>query len=372
MKKRIILLTLISIFLGSQLVYAQQNVQAQTKKLSDVNKTLKAKQLEKEKLLKQENIYKRELKNLNDSIARTENHLKKIATDIKVAESNLKKASAQYNEAFKKSSDWNKAMLDELELFNKMNAATYYEADPVEYKIRTEALKDKKNNFDKEKKTADVSASAIKKWESAKKELLELRKKENRLAEEKRNLIKEKNAILKTTAGKRAAAEAEIKELNESAKELQALIKKLSASSGKTTTITAASNKNLRKKSLPWPVEGKIVLNYGKNKHPELDTYVISNGIKIKAANSAQVRSVDTGTVVFTGKFRSYGNVIIIDHKDSYSIYGQLNQILVSEDQKVVRSAVIATLGKNDESVLYFEIRKDNVPDNPLLWLRGK
>jgi len=126
-----------------------------------------------------------------------------------------------------------------------------------------------------------------------------------------------------------------------------------------------------RKKSLPWPAEGKVVLKFGKNKHPELNADVISNGIKIKASDFAVVKSVDSGTVVFAGAFRSYGKVVIIDHKDAYfSVYGQLSKILVVEDQKVSKGSEIARLGKGEESVLYFEIRQDSVVDNPLLWLK--
>jgi septal ring factor EnvC (AmiA/AmiB activator) len=131
--------------------------------------------------------------------------------------------------------------------------------------------------------------------------------------------------------------------------------------------------KEIRKKSLPWPVNGKVIAKFGKNKHPELDTYVISNGIKIDAADFSRVKSVDSGTVVFTGEFRSYGKVVIIDHKDSiFSVYGLLDHILVKEDQKVLKEDVIADLGGGKNSYLYFEIRQNNIPDDPILWLQQK
>ena len=115
------------------------------------------------------------------------------------------------------------------------------------------------------------------------------------------------------------------------------------------------------------------MLNYGKNKHPDLNTNVISNGIKIKARNNAIIKSVDEGEVVFTGEFRSYGKMIIIDHKGVFfSVYGELGNILVSEGQAVSRGANIAKLGSGDNSVLYFEIRQYNVPENPVLWLEEK
>lgn len=358
-------------------VSAQEaNIKEQSKKLSDVRKTIKQKQLEKDSLMLKEKIFKRELKTLNDAIEENRKNLAKIANDIKVAESNLGKASKEHDQAFRKQMTWNQAILDEMELFNKMTFEIPYEKDPVEYKIRQQALKNKKENFDKEEKVLSTSESDIKKWRKSRETLMALRKKENKLADERKKLINEKNRLLKTTSGKRAAAEAEIKALNESAKALQTLINKITEANkqkqAREAVIRTPVSASKRKKSLPWPVQGKVIVKFGKSKHPELDTYLISNGIKIKAADGSQVKSVDGGIVVFTGEFRSYGKVVIIDHRDSYfSVYGQLNQIFVKEDQKVSRGTVLANLGKGENSVLYFEIRQDNAPDNPLLWLQA-
>lgn len=357
-------------------VFAQQNdLQTKSQQLSDVNKNIQAKKLEKDKLMMQEKSVKRELQDLNYSIARTEQNLQKIAGDIKTAENNLAAAAQQYNSSFAKSSGWNKEALVELERFHKMTMTASYETDPVEYRIRKEALEREKFNFDKEKASAALFAADMRRWDAARKQLLDLRAQENNLAAQKRQLIQQKSDLLKTTVGKRAAAEEEIKTLNENAKALQALIKKLAAANKKKKktqpVIRAVSPQH--KTNLPWPVEGKVIVNFGKSKNTDLDTYVISNGIKIKAADNSQVRSVDGGTVIFAGDFRSYGKVVIIDHEDStFSVYGQLGQILVAEDQAVSRGSVIARLGAGDDSVLYFEIRQDNIPDDPVLWLKAQ
>ncbi len=367
------------IVLCASFTFAQDKsaeIKQQSKQLSDVKKSIQQKQIEKDRLVMQEKVFKRELKTLNESIEKNEKNISKIANDIKTAEKNLSKASNQYNTAYQKQNDWNQSVLDEIELYNKKTFEVSYEKDPVEYKIREAALQYKKENFDKESKAVDISASDIKKWEKAKSELLSLRQQENKYMQERKKLMAEKNKLLKSTSGRRAAAEEEIKTLNESAKAMQNLIKKLSETNKqkpKETVIRTPSSGAKRKKSLPWPVEGKVAVKFGKSKHPELDTYVISNGIKIKAADFSEVKSVDSGQVVFTGEFRSYGKVVIIDHRDSYfSVYGQLGQILVKDDQKVSRGTVLAKLGKSGESILYFEIRQDNSPDDPLLWLKAK
>jgi len=376
MKTKITLLfTLVSMLAYSTVFAQQSDLQTKSQQLSDVNKNIQAKKLEKSKLMMQEKSVRRELQDLNYSIARTEQNLQKIAIDIKTAENNLAAASQQYNASYAKSSGWNKESLADLERFHKMTMVSSYETDPVEYRIRKEALEREKNNFDKEKASAALFAADMRRWDAARKELLDLRAQENNLAAQKRQLIQQKSDLLKTTEGKRAAAEEEIKTLNENAKALQALIKKLAAANKKKKktqpVIKAVSPQH--KNNLPWPVEGKVIVNFGKSKNTDLDTYVISNGIKIKAADNSQVRSVDGGTVIFAGDFRSYGKVVIVDHDDStFSVYGQLGQILVTENQTVLRGSVIARLGAGDDSVLYFEIRQDNIPDNPVLWLKAQ
>ena len=381
-KKKIITASAAALILLCLPAFAQnqnKDIKQQSKELSDVKKTIKQKQLEKDRLALREKTFKRELSWLNSEIAKTEKKLAGLSLDIKNAEKNLALASSKYNKAYEKQTDWNNAMLDEMYHYNMMTFLVPYEDDPTEYKIRQAALRYKKDNFDKEARAADSSSEEIKKWESAKKKLLALRAEENATANERKNLIKEKNNLLKSTVNSRAAAEKEIKSLNESAKALQSLIDKLTAEAQKKKREESAARAPAapaaqHKKLLPWPVEGKVAVKFGKSKHPEFsDTYIISNGIKIDAPDFAQVKSVDAGTVIFAGEFRSYGKVVIIEHKDSYfTVYGHLDQILVKENHKVSRGTVLAKLGKGEDSILYFEVRHDNNPDNPLLWLEKK
>jgi septal ring factor EnvC (AmiA/AmiB activator) len=358
------------------------DIKKQSQQLSDVKKYIKQKQLEKDRLALKEKVFKRELKVLNSAIEKNEQNLANLAAQIRAAQKNHDAASNEYDRAFKEYGGWNRALIGDIELYHKMTFLYDYEENPQEYKVRQAALVYKKENFEKEKQAAASYSEEIKKWEAAKNKLLNLRKKETVLSQERKNLLKEKEMLLAGTSGMKAQAEAEIKSLNESAKALQVLINKLTQDSRRKAAQAQAQAKTAirpkdshakRKKSLPWPVDGKVIANFGRNKHPELDTYVISNGIKIKTRDFSSVKSVDSGTVVFAGEFRSYGKVVIIDHKDAYfSVYGQLASILVSDDQRVSKGTDIARLGKGTDAVLYFEIRRDNAPDNPILWLKER
>ena len=369
MKKAFILIFLL--FCSFVSVSGQgEDVKSQSKKLAEVEKSIKEKEQEKNKLMLQERVFKRELRFLNDNIKKAEKKLAKFSADIKIAQHNLENFSKMYKVASSKSAVWSQVVLKEVKLFNKMTFMFSYEQNPSEYKIRRKSLECKKENFEKEKKTAAVSAANARRWEKSKKNLLILQREESELTLQHKNMLKEKNELLKTTSGKRLVAEKEIKALNKSAEALQDLINKINAGNRKKQTVAVSPQ---RKNSLLWPVNGKIIANFGKNKHPELDTYVINNGIKIAAADFSKVKSVESGIVVFAGQFRSYGKVVIIDHGNSnFSVYGLLGKIFVKEEQKVSKSSVIAELGNGANSVLYFEIRHDNVPDNQLLWLQAK
>jgi septal ring factor EnvC (AmiA/AmiB activator) len=397
------------LFSNEYFILAQQTeIKQQSNKLSNIERNLREKQAEQVKLLRQERTVKRDLEFLNSEIRKTERRLQDLSRDIKTAEQNVKKASLNYQEASQNKANWNNVILIDIVAFNKMAIVKKYERNPIEYKIREAAIRDKKTKTDIEERRIILSSSDMTKWKKAKDSLLALRDRENKLVNERKNLIEEKNKLLKTTSAQRLQAEQEIRELQESAKALQRVMQNLIQESRRKeqqrkeeekrkleqqrqlqqSTIRPSQDKagSLRPRaeisqavrqasskkriSISPPVNGRIILHFGKNMHDELNTYVISNGIKIQAANGSSVRSVESGTVVYLGQFRSYGNVIIIDHNGFFAVYGQLSSIFVRDNQTVNRGDVIARLGSGNNNVLYFEIRRDNVPDNPLLWFR--
>ena len=293
---------------------------------------------------------------------------------IRNVEKNLSSASNRYNQADAEQQKFTRLINNEYLAYTKKKLVSFFDY-PLDFKIRYFILQNESAKYKSAKNKGMEAQNSISKYTKTKNEYLSLTQKQQSLMNKNIELQKNKNNLLKTTAGKRIKAEQDIKELNNSAKALEALVKKLTASKNldKTKSLRAV-NTNTRKNNLPWPVDaGTVVLKYGKNKHPDLNTNVISNGIKIKSQNNAIIKAVDDGTVVFTGEFRSYGKMVIVDHKGIFfSVYGQLNNISVKEDQKVVRQEQIARVGSGENSVLYFEIRQYNVPEDPLLWLKEK
>jgi septal ring factor EnvC (AmiA/AmiB activator) len=126
------------------------------------------------------------------------------------------------------------------------------------------------------------------------------------------------------------------------------------------------------KGTLPWPVAGRVRIPFGRRKHPRFDTYTIQNGVEIEAAAGVPVAAVYDGTVVFADHFRGYGRMVVLDHGGKHhSLYAHLDEIRVALGQRVPAGTVIGTVGDGLEGPgLYFEVRFQGHPEDPLNWLR--
>ncbi len=125
---------------------------------------------------------------------------------------------------------------------------------------------------------------------------------------------------------------------------------------------------------LTWPVQGKIIRPYGKIRVPQTGTYILSRGILIQVPVGTPVRAVFHGLVRYAGWFTTQGKLIVIDHGHNiYSLYGHNSKILVRKNSLVRKGQVIAYSGDTASfqgPALYFEIRNELKPENPLEWFR--
>ena len=125
---------------------------------------------------------------------------------------------------------------------------------------------------------------------------------------------------------------------------------------------------------LPWPTDGKIVAAYGAQVHPRFGTRTFRNGVDIEAAQGTEVGAVHPGHVVYTGWFKGYGNLIILDHgHDYFTLYAHVAEILVREGDDVRQGQRIGTVGDTGSLMgprLYFEVRYQGKPQDPEQWLR--
>jgi septal ring factor EnvC (AmiA/AmiB activator) len=97
-------------------------------------------------------------------------------------------------------------------------------------------------------------------------------------------------------------------------------------------------------------------------------------GLFIRATQGAAVKAIATGQVVFADWLRGFGNLIIVDHGEGYmSLYSNNESLYKQVGEKVQPGDAIATVGNSGgqpEPGLYFEMRHQSRPVNPLLWVK--
>ncbi|MGD9899570.1 MAG: murein hydrolase activator EnvC [Calditrichaceae bacterium] len=125
---------------------------------------------------------------------------------------------------------------------------------------------------------------------------------------------------------------------------------------------------------LPWPVKGKILTKYGKQRDPYLKTYVNNTGIEIESSLGTPVRCVFTGVVRMITYMSGYGNTVIIDHGNGYyTVYSHLDEIYVEKGDILQTGQTLATVGDSGSlsgTKLHFEIYGKQITYNPESWLQ--
>lgn len=127
---------------------------------------------------------------------------------------------------------------------------------------------------------------------------------------------------------------------------------------------------------LLWPADGKVVGDYGAQIHPRFGTKTFRNGIDIDVAEGTSIVAVYGGHVLYTGWFRGYGNLIIVDHGgEYYTVYAHAAEIKVKEGDEVRQGQTIGTVGDTGSLQgprLYFEVRHEGKPQDPAQWLQPR
>lgn len=127
---------------------------------------------------------------------------------------------------------------------------------------------------------------------------------------------------------------------------------------------------NAKRHKLPWPVWGRVLHNFGQKQTSELKW----KGLVISKTAGTSVKAIADGKVVFADWLRGYGLMLVLDHgKGDMSLYGY-NQTLLKKIGDSVRGgdslALVGDSGGQEQSALYFEIRRKGEPVNPRLWLK--
>ncbi len=124
---------------------------------------------------------------------------------------------------------------------------------------------------------------------------------------------------------------------------------------------------------LKMPVNGKVISKYGKYVESRSGVSSFRNGIEIQSKQGAPIRAVFSGQTIYSSWLKGYGNVIIIAHgKKFHTVYAHAEELFRLKGEQVETGEVIATVGDTGSMSgpsLYFEIRYQGSPVDPLEWV---
>ncbi len=124
---------------------------------------------------------------------------------------------------------------------------------------------------------------------------------------------------------------------------------------------------------LPDPVRGALLGGYGRVLAPDARTATFRKGVVWEAPVGTPVYAVAAGRVRYAGRFRGYGNVVILDHgSDHFTVSAHLDRIDVALGDPVAAGTAIGAVGETgslEGPQLYFEIRRGGEALDPGDWI---
>lgn len=213
--------------------------------------------------------------------------------------------------------------------------------------------KAEQETIEKEKSQQEKLLKEVKKKESNyKKQISQFQKEEERINAQIDKLIRdaiaESNKNTANTASSTFALTAEAKEL--------------------------ASQFNLNKGKLPWPVEkGYVSTYYGNQPHPVVKTLTIkSNGVRISTDTGSKARAVFNGTVMAIQVMTGNKKAVLIQHGNYITVYKNLETLYVKKGDKVTTKQEIGTIFTDKitgKTILDFVLTNNTKTENPASWI---
>jgi septal ring factor EnvC (AmiA/AmiB activator) len=195
-----------------------------------------------------------------------------------------------------------------------------------------------------------------------------------------------RRVLLAKVRDERAYHDRMVGELSEATRRLEGFIRDLQAKQQRRVAKIPAAKPGIEPPSgsgfgslrgrLPWPTDGRIIAAFGAQVHPRFGTRTFRNGVDIESGEGHDIGAVYGGHVIYTGWFKGYGNLIILDHDNEYyTLYAHIADILVKEGDDVRQGQRIGTVGDTgslEGPRLYFEVRFQGKPQDPEQWLRQR
>ena len=195
---------------------------------------------------------------------------------------------------------------------------------------------------------------------------------------------REKRRVFERLAGDIRTGRREIRVLRADESRLGRLVEQLGrviarsgASYGRNERVPESDGSRQRfsalRGKLRLPVLGELTGRFGA---PRGAAGSEAKGVFIRAPQGQPVKAVAQGQVVYADWMRGFGNLLIVDHGQSYlSIYANNESLLKQVGENVTSGETLATTGAsggNEETGLYFELRYLGKAFDPLRWVKLK
>jgi septal ring factor EnvC (AmiA/AmiB activator) len=367
-------------------------LQAEQRKLQQTQKQLKEERERAAAARARETSLLAELEEIERRLAAKKSDVARLETRIKKAQSDVQMYRGEISKLEKQRAGQTNALAGRLRVMYRVHAqggalpVILSGEDPVTRAVAVRHLASlaalDARLIQEYRVTSDRLADRKGREEAQQQELAGLHEDAKREQAEVDREVAKRRVILAKVRDERAYHERMVGELTEASNRLEAFIRELQAKQRKLAKIPPpkggieppAVGFGALKGRLPWPTEGRIVSGYGAQVHPRFGTRTFRNGVDIEAAVGRDVLAVHAGHVIYTGWFKGYGNLIIVDHgNEYYTLYAHIAEIEAKEGEDVRQGQRIGTVGDTGSLAgprLYFEVRYQGKPQDPEQWLR--
>jgi len=215
--------------------------------------------------------------------------------------------------------------------------------------LLNEEIRENKNLSDLKLKQRQLVSSLEKQEKQLKKDIDETKKAVAKLDKEINDIIKEEM--------ERAAREA----------------KAAAGTVKKDANLALSASFEENKSKFAWPASGFISQKFGRQNHPVLKGIVLQcDDIKIQTKQNEKVKAIFNGEVRLISFTPGFGNTVLINHGEYYTVYTGLTNITVKKGEKVKTNQDLGDVLLNGEGIseLRFRIYRNTTALDPQAWLR--